>query len=494
MRSVMRFWSTPALGAALCVLIAGLSGCLYQDLVEDGIGDDDVDGVGTLGPFAVIAVIDTGINPYHVAFRDDSPRAFMHPSTYLTGYPEDAVAINITFDHPSVDAAVAADCRQWEKVEPGRLYWFPGTRIVGAYATPGDWEEIPHQDSSRGKIKCGDNDRAVWGNIYGSDFHGTLVTSRAAADGYGACPECLIVAVQGLGPHPVLWAADQPWIDLSNHSWAPQAPLYQPSGMPVPRMFADPDLVRAVEDASSRQSAFYGSGNGLLFRWGTLGHPTQAVPHMTPSALRVGGHDNGQVTLWHGSSPHIVADACGGLTADHFSLDEAGPHESGGTSLAAPYAAGIAGRILIEARIILGDHRVGVRDGVLAAGTPQATGPLSDGVFTKAQLELVLLATATTSPEAVDQDGRVCDPREDTLEYPTDLLLPTLPVDWGEVPDGEPKTALIGYGAVTPGSLAHAVRVLHGEEPLPQRPDEDAFFDQDRALRERLYGLYTMVP
>src|SRR3712207_1958418 len=74
---------------------------------------------------AVIAFVDSGINPYHASFRDDSPRAYQHPSTYLEGYPADAVALPITLDEPDWAKAVQADCELWRSVEPGTLYWFP---------------------------------------------------------------------------------------------------------------------------------------------------------------------------------------------------------------------------------------------------------------------------------------------------------------------------------------------------------------------------------
>ncbi len=479
--------------AVLILMTALLAGCLQTEAPQGA--PDDPETAAIRGPHAVIGVIDSGINPYHTAFRDDSERAFVHPSEYLPDYPEDAVAINITFDHESIPAALEADCRQWAKVEPGRLYWFPGTRIVGAYANPGQWEDLPYQDSTRGAITCDDTDQAAWGNIFGSGSHGTLVTSRAAANDYGACEECLIVAVQGLGPDAVTWVAEQPWIDLSNHSWGPQVvPLYQPSGMPVPRLAADRELLEAVEAAAQKQTAIWGSGNGLLFRYGVLGLPTQAAAHMTPSAIRVGAHDNGHVTIWHGSFPHIVADACGPWTASHTSLDQEGPSDTGGTSFAAPFAAGLAGKILIEARTLLGDNATGVRDGVLAEGTPTQRGPLDDGILTKDEFEQLLLATATTKPDAFDEDGDVCDPTQDPLGNPVHLLIPGLPVMWRDVPEGPAGIPLIGYGAVTPATAEYAREVLRGEESLPERSAQDAYFEADRFYGEGAYGAFTMVP
>ncbi|HLF16316.1 MAG TPA: hypothetical protein VI796_02655, partial [Candidatus Thermoplasmatota archaeon] len=43
--------------------------------------------------------------------------------------------------------------------------------------------------------------------------------------------------------------------------------------------------------------------------------------------------------------------------------------------------------------------------------------------------------------------------------------------------------AFIGYGAVNNETVAHAAAVLAGLEPMPERPDEDAFFAADRVVR-----------
>src|SRR6266576_3048684 len=80
----------------------------------------------------VVALFDTGINPYHHTFRDTSPRAYRDPSTYLPGYPKDAEALNLSLDEPDYAKAVKKDCEVWKALKPGKLYWIPGTKIVGA--------------------------------------------------------------------------------------------------------------------------------------------------------------------------------------------------------------------------------------------------------------------------------------------------------------------------------------------------------------------------
>src|SRR5688572_4614083 len=136
---------------------------------------------GTAGD-AVVAFIDTGINPYHEVFRDPSPRAQQHPSTYLPGFPADAVRLDLTFDAEDYAQAVEADCETvWKTVEPGTLYWVPGTRVIGAISF----------DAGATHPLCEGT------NVLDSNGHGTMVASRAAAGtDWSACPECLIVSVQ----------------------------------------------------------------------------------------------------------------------------------------------------------------------------------------------------------------------------------------------------------------------------------------------------------
>lgn len=439
------------------------------------------------GPFAVVAFVDSGINPYHAAFRDASPRASAHPSTYLPGFPPDAEAIRLTFDHANLTAAFAADCAEWAKVQPGTLYWFPGTRVVGAIEMddPGEWA-------------CGDADDPYPARIFGTS-HGTMVASRAAGVGYGACPECLVVMVRGHTLEAVAWPAEQPWIDAQSNSWGPVAFAWAPSGRVSAigaYLVADPPLVREIEAAAARQPSFWAAGNGALGRFGGVGHPSELAPHLTPSVIRVGGHDTGRITPWPGWSPHVVSDACDSWAAEHATLDESTPATGGGTSGATPFAAGLAGELVLEARRLLGDARTGVRDGVLAEGDlpPPSAGPLADGNLTVAELREALLATADPRPKATEEDGAICEvalPRADGggVEVPLGAYV-TAPVAWAAVPADAPAWTFVGYGAVTRATADAAKAILRGEAPLPERA-EDAWFEQDDKVRRATYEVWS---
>ncbi len=473
-----------AVAMLLILLVAPLAGCLGSDAPADSAGSADARPTGISGPFAVVAFLDGGINPYHADFRDESARAFEHPSTYLPDYPADALPLNLTFDHAALDEAVAADCQAWSQVGPDTLYWVPGTRIVGLMMA----EEGPSYACDE------ESDDWPWFMARGDASHGTMVASRGAGEAYGACSECLIVAVQRhgfaaqAGP-AVRWTADQPWIDIQSNSWGPDQ-------RPCPDGFAGcatPAFAQAVEDAAARQPSFWGTGNSLEAPGAVgdigVGHPSQMDPRLTPSAIRVAGHDNGDVILWTGSSPHVASDACRAWQALHETMDERAPDAWGG-SAAVPYAAGIAGQLLLEARSILGDDRTGVRDGVLVEGDADRVdaGPLADGAFTIDELKGVLYATADPRPDGIEADGDACH-----FGTHNRRGLWTLPVAWGDVPEGPAGVAIIGYGAVTPGTTEGAFQVLRGESPMPDRSAEDAFFEADRTYREAFHEGYTNV-
>ncbi len=439
------------------------------------------------GPQAVIALVDTGINPYHEVFRDRSPLAQRYPGTYLPGYPKGAIALHITLDDKSYYDALRKDCRSvWSKVRPGQLYWFPGTKIVGAIAF-----------GSQPAIDCNANEP---GDTYVlSTGHGVMTASRAASNSYGACRECRLVSVQlplsvsvGVGNEDgsadtvegLRWtAANRSWIDVQSNSYGPLVPGWAPvsTGMATD----DPSLTRAVEETAHEQLAFWAAGNGVAFREGVLGHPTLLAPHLGPSAIIVGGYDSGYVATWPGSMPNVSSDACSSWATDGPTTTASTPDTGSGTSAATPYVAGGAARIILEARRILGDTHTGYRGDVLASGRAGIvkSGPLADGKFTYAELKSVLFHTATARPVAEHDDGSVCDA--------TFAPYNSTPVQWSQVPAAFQQYPLIGYGGVDTPARTLAFKVLRGTAAMPSRPQEDMIYAQDQQVRTHLYTVWS---
>ncbi|MDQ1711989.1 MAG: hypothetical protein QOE45_1439 [Frankiaceae bacterium] len=434
-------------------------------------------------PTAVVGLVDSGIDAYHAVFRDRSPRAYRHPSTYLPGYPKNAVALRLTLDTTDYWAAVRKDCAIWAGVKPGTLYWVPGTRIVGA---------ISFKTASQ--TKC-DADKPSGMSILDEDGHGTMTASRAAGAGYGACRTCLVVSVQFDGAIPLLdpessnkptldsirWLAKNAgWVDAESNSWGPFVPGWDPTGK-TGLLTASPELVRTVEDVSKAHLAFWASGNGAAFRGGIAGHPTLLTPHLGPSAIIVGGHDSGMVATWPGFTAHVVSDGCNSWAAKWQTTRDSADTIGSGTSAATPFVAGGAAEILMDARRVLGDTRTGVRGNVVAKGRAGVvkSGPLADGVLTLAEWRDVVFKTAVRRPKKQYEDGPVCT----TLNGGSGLYDAT-PVAWSEVPDQFPEYLLIGYGAVDRTSMALAGKVLRGTAPLPTRTATDTYFATDRQVRE----------
>lgn len=420
---------------------------------------------------AVIALNDTGINPYHDAFADNSPRAYRHPSTYLSGFPRGAQALRLTLDEPNYWKALDRDCeRVWAKVKPGRLYWVPGTRIVGAISF------------TRGvEIDCSDPQPAD-AIVLDTAGHGTMTASRAAGTGMGACADCLVVAVEGWGKdfhEGVDWITrNAAWIDVQSHSWGLTRPFLEPTGT----VSAKPEFARSMERAAATQPFFRASGNAALF----VGQPVHADPQYTPSTIVVGAHDSGSATLWHGFTPDVVADGCGARAARAATTSEAKDDEASGTSSATPWAAGTAARLILEARRALGSSDTGVTDGTLAKGAPLKSGPLADGDLTLGELTDVMFHTAIARPEGDAHDGDEPCPTEDRYG--------PVPVEWKSVPEEAPAYLSIGYGAIDDAATALALDVLMGRTGVPERAGEDAFFEQQRTLRDVVYTAFTTVP
>jgi hypothetical protein len=429
----------------------------------------------------VVGLVDTGINPYHVDFRDGSAEAQLHPSTYLEGYPTEAVALHLSLDEPDWWAAVLRDCEVWLGIEPETLYWIPGTRIVGVYVHP-DWGESAKQ--------C---ERDALPNVVldAAFPHGAGAAARAAGRTNSLCPDCKVVMIQsGATTAAMRWTAEQRWIDLQSNSWADFVPFDTLFGR------GSPQDARA---AAAQQVTFAASANGIRvwtpllgqFPAAGVGIPTYgASAQGPPGVLVVGGHDNGEFLLWPGTMPHVVADSWGHLSAVWNATE--GNTTFGGTSGSTPFAAGTFARILLEARRMVGDPGTGLRGGDLVVAAERAAlpaaGPLADGRLSRAEAERLFLATAEPRPrEDAPHDGDFgCKP-PDCL--PPDRVEPVFGylntyVPWAAVPEEVPTYYFIGYGQVGTRSLESALAVLRGEADTSPRPAEDVFFAADEQVRE----------
>jgi hypothetical protein len=433
-------------------------------------------------PLGIVALIDSGINPYSVAFRDRSALARRHPSTYIRGYPKDAEALRLTLDAP-YEEAVEKDAAVWAAVRRGILYWIPGTRIVGAisFGSGGTCSRDAPPPVNGG----GDCSEHV---ILDDHGHGTMTSSRAAGSPRSLAPDARIVMIEGLGEQGVRWAADAGWIDVQSNSWLNLVP--PPANSSTPEAFAH---------AAGKMVTIAASGNGTAYLMGAAPTPTYTLSTAPPGVILVGGHDNGKMTLWSGSPPHVVADAYSGFTAIRDTTKKMRPAPIACcTSAAAPYAAGGAIAIIQEARAILGDRTSGVSKGVIARGRKGVVkeGPLADGEFTLEEFSDLYFHTAESHPAEGRDDGVIHwagEPRSpDHTEFgpganPFCLGCTTTPLPWTSFPQAIEPYQFVGYGAINERSVQLALKVLHGREEAPPRPQADEQYALDQEIRSLYY-------
>lgn len=468
-------------------------------------------------PRVVIAHIDTGINPYHEIFRDPSPLAQQHPSTYIPGYPADAVALNLTFTKPTWQENFAADKAIWDglltqwqdgtKLRPnpmvGKVFWIPGTKIIAATRFGPGGVFCPPQDTVTPAPWLVNNACTDY-PILDEHGHGTMTATRMGGNKGSLCPECRIVSIEGLGDQSVKWAADRGWIDVQTNSWGYIVP--HPAIYALDHGF-NLGIQKNLEAAAASMPTYFASGNGAGFFLGWTTWPSQLATTLVKDAIWVGAHDNGKVAHWSGTPAHVVADGYKGLAADKQDMSKFGPSAfTCCTSAASPYAAGEGAAIILEARKILGDTQVGIRAGVVAAGTPPVSvtsGPLADGVFTLDEFRALVKHTAEARPAKGRDDGDIHwagDPRAPEIAPwgPGDNAFCngcwTLPIDWSDVPSDFPAYASIGYGGANERSLSLAAQVLRGLVSEPNRAEVDQFFAEDAKVRDVIHHPDRYIP
>lgn len=417
-------------------------------------------------PFTVIAFVDSGINPYHQDFR--APDFVHHPSQYIEGYPVAAQSAQLSYeiaDAEGYTAARDADDEVLSDLARNRLYWFPGTRIIGGYSTgSGGAGAYPER------------------NIIDENGHGTGVASVAAGRFFGSNPNALIVMVEALGDSSLNWATSQPWIDIVSNSWGIIANL--PLGSTT-----------ATRNATRRgQTVAFAAGNGatntnsstVFPPGGPVEDPCKCkTPDSNPSlttqyggpswVLTVGATSpiNGQAHWWHSIPVDVSSFGSKWRAAAYDGVQREQNRDFGGTSCATPTTSGVLSAVIERARQVLGDTTGGQRPGqVIAAAsatvTLPATGPLADGALTRAEAEAIILKTAYPVP---------VDPVKVTWDY---AIRPTTgtPYDY----------AIQGYGVVDRDSKARALKVLLGETPMPTRTEADAVIAGFDTLRNAVWG------
>ena len=417
----------------------------------------------------VVAVNDSGVNPYHLEFSADTypdPDVLAltnnfqkHPSEYIPGYPKDTPAIRLTlgkgyFPPEDADLWTLKDATHPYGLEFGKLYWIPGTKIIGA--------------TQPGPLSCS-NCAAGSHVILDDDGHGSGSSSVSVGNRYGYCPTCLLFTEKGLDAGP---AASHPWIDISSNSWGAVANV--PLDLPTQLLGGDPGRVtRAAVERG--QTILFASGNGAANAFdvpiSTYGTSTTGPDwNVVVGAIR---RDSQRAIVGDGTPAHLSSWGDGNLPSA-CRTGTVSQCAFGGTSAATPYTAGVFGNVLTNIRRNIGDNSVGQRAGqAVAQGTPVgASSYLADGKLTRAELREAVLKTAFP----LNQDNAQSIPI-----FPYPLTAPY---------QGDVNVVFEGYGAATPNSAKRAIDVLMGKMPLPVREAEDRWFAIDRQIRDSIWGGY----
>jgi hypothetical protein len=403
----------------------------------------------------VIGVADSGVNPYHLEF---SAAAYpdpdvlrltsnftRHPSAYIAGFPAEAEALSLTLGQgyfPAQDAAVFAG------VEQGKLYWIPGTKIVGVVDADNNAASNAAADATP---------------ILDDDGHGTGSTSVSTGNRYGYCPTCLLFFVEGLDE---TIATSYPFVDITSHSFG------YTGGAPIGPVVGANEATRAA--AERGQTVLFAAGNGVgnafdvpIATYGS--DQTGASWNITVGAIR---RDSQRAIVGDGIPVDLSAWGDGNLPSA-CRTGTVGQCAFGGTSAATPYTAGVFGTVLTEVRRAIGDGVAGQRPGqVVAQGTPIAgSAYLDDGKLTRSELKEAVLKTAFP----LNQENR-------PSAFPFPMTAPYL----------TPETNMLfeGYGAATPEGAKRAIDVILGRALVPDRSFEDQFHAMDQAIKDTLYGGY----
>ena len=395
------------------------------------------------GPSVVVAVADTGVNPYHEVFH--RPRNTAHPCTWVVGFTDCSIpALPLSvgkYDDPRT--AFEADRDVWASVEPHQWYWIPRTNIIGAVcdAVVGGGatsSNLPYD----GPTAC----------IFDENGHGTGTASSVLTE----APDALLLVHEGnMGANDM---ASAPVVaDIQSHSWGFAAPL--------PLQVAHPVYSEACDTGNTGRETlvFLAAGNES---------PMPSIAdcwRSQPEIQVVGGGYPGYVQANSWTVYDFASWYCR-PAATNDSVDRWDRHC--GTSFAAPTAAGAAAAALLRVRRHDGYAGRSSRDRVSSS-------------VTRDQFVDALRSAATYTPQTKFRDTVPCtDPTEACFGLRSAGVVP--------LPEQAPHL-FWGYGwldsTVTDVAVGCALR-----RSCPAKPVEAQVYNERRQQTRTVLSMQAWAP
>jgi hypothetical protein len=366
----------------------------------------------------VVAVIDSGISPYHWEFlaskmpqaqdedlTNDLPLT-QAPHTWLPGFPDPSAfasynQFNLTLDETnpgrSITSLDSADTAKWNAVKVSsattqHYYWFPGTKIIGGLTF-----------ATAGKIRGT------------SGEHGMGTSSVSVGNLFGTCPECVFVFIEygsaADGERAIEWAESQPWIDAISNS-------YGFSLVERDRLYSGSDTAKQAAASTRGQTILFSSGNGISNTF-TVPNQTYFSSQEGPDwIITVGGVNPNTGGTYTGAGKPADIAGIGSAYPSAYGAGTVGNAGSNfsGTSNATPQVAGMYATSLYRARRALPGPSRAQAGGVIAVQAPDerlgevpfacaATRPaceLGDGVLTAAELRTRFFHGAVHTPVGLE--------------------------------------------------------------------------------------------
>ena len=414
---------TRAIAAAALLLLAGL-------------GVPAAQAESHHRPTVVVAVADSGVNPYHSVFY--RPENTEHPCTWELGFTDCSIpALRLTIGADlDYDEVLEVDRAVWESARPGQWYWIPRTNIIGAVC-----DEAGPTETSPGTC------------ILDEDSHGTGTASSILSE----APDALLLVHEGdAGADHIPTAPVVP--DVQSHSWG--APV------PLPDQATSGVMGGCLTEMQHHPES-------LFFKAAGNEAPLPAIADcrmQRPDVQIVGGGFPGYWTTSSWSTYDFASWFCRPVASHDDTLDAT--YTNCGTSFAAPTAAGAAAEALL---------RIRQRDG----WTGRSTATHVSRSMTRDRFLDALRTAATYAPEA-KYPSRCLDPDPACAEGAT-YFTPWLPL-----PEQAPWV-FWGYGWLDSTVVDEVVSCATGGG-CPDKPAEATEWNAQRqSLREQL-GLAALSP